>query len=166
MNDIPANAKADAKLTDEQIAALLNEGGGSGKRKKRDDRLPSPRLPEALYMYLFTVFAGLLLMGVWGYMVRGVDEVMSRGPRQNAPWTDHLMFNLRSTWEGFSDQAVQRPYIVAGIILGCLAVFVPRSSRGRKRMMQLLCALIVAAFGALITLQFTADMKLLTTPRL
>ncbi|MCC6572665.1 MAG: hypothetical protein IT462_02640 [Planctomycetes bacterium] len=166
MTDLPANPKDDGKLTDEQIAALLKPDTAKPGKKKRDDKAPSARFPEALYMYLFTVFAGLVLLGIWGYMLRGVEEVMSRGPRQNSPLTEHLLFNLRSTWEGFLDQLKQRPYIPIGIVLGCLALFVPQTTHGRKRMMQLLSALIVAAFAALIAMQFTSEMRILTTPRI
>lgn len=166
MSDIPVTPKEEAKLSDEQIAALLADGiSGKPGKKKRDERAPSPRFPEALYMYLFTLFAGVILLGVWGYMLRGVDEVMSRGPRQNAPFFDHILFNLRSTWQGFSDQFMQRPYIAIGMVLGCLAIFIPKTSLGRKRMMRLISGIIVATFATLIALQFTTEMKVLTTPR-
>ncbi len=154
-------------LSDDQIAALLKDGvGDKPRRAKRDEKAPSPRFPEALYMYVFIVLAGLVLLGIWGYMQRGVEEVLTRGPRQNASWSDHLLFNLRSTWEGLIDQLKQRPYVPIGIVVGCVAVFIPRTTQGRKRMMRLLSALIVAAFGALIVLQFSADMKLMATPRI
>jgi len=147
--------KAQVKnLSDEQISAMLK----GDKPRKRDPDAPSPRMPEALYFYALVLFQAAVLQGVWGYMLRGIKEVVTRGPREDATFWEHARFNLVSTFEGLGDQVIARPWLSIGIAFGACAIFVPRTERGRKRMATLVTGLIVACFASLIALQFMADL--------
>jgi hypothetical protein len=148
-----------ARLSDDQIDEMLR----AGRPRKADPRLPSPRLPEALYYFILALFEAAVLMGIWGYMLRGINEVVTKGPRHDAGVWETVRFNFLSTFEGMGDQVVQRPWLVAAIIAGCATVFVPRTSVGRKRMVTLVTGIVVAAFATLIVIQFLADMNAVTS---
>ena len=57
------------------------DGKRTGKKPKRDPKLPSPRFPEALYYYLFILIEASILIGVWGYVL---TQSVEHGP--NVPW--------------------------------------------------------------------------------
>jgi len=146
------------QLDDALIAAAL----GASKPRKPDPTLPSPRLPEAAYYYVLTLIEAAVLLGIWGFMQRGINEVITRGPGEQDSFWVHFKFNLWSTWEGLQDQCMTRPWLAAGILLGSAAIFVPRTARGRKRMATLVTGLVVACFATLIALQFMEDINMMS----
>ncbi len=107
-----------AKLSDEQIAQMLN---GEKRKAKPDPDAPGKRLPEALYYYILTVLEAAILVGIWGYMLRGTKGLM-KAPPETAPALDqfwwHVKFGITSTLEGLGDQAIDRPWLLAGVALG------------------------------------------------
>lgn len=146
--------------SDEAIAALLDSGS---KRKKPDPDAPSPRLPEALYYYLFILVEALLVMGVWGFMRRGPLAVM-KGPSLDAPVSEQVLFHLKSIVGGVGDLFASQPWLPLGVLLLAGVVFVPATPRKRRRMASLVSTVIVAVFVLLIALQFSQDMALISDP--
>lgn len=146
-----------ASLSDEQIAEML---GGKTRKPKIDPDAPSPRLPEALYYYLLTLVEAAILLGIWGYMLRG-PKGLTKIPPETAPALDlvwwHIRFGIVSTLEGLGDQFRDRPWIPVGIALGALAVFVPRTPKTRKRVVYLVSGVIVASLAVLLVVQFTSE---------
>jgi hypothetical protein len=136
---------------------MLNQGRGGKKRKKRDDTKPSPRLPEALYYYLFMLVETAVVLGIWGAMRRDPREVLD-GPGLDAPLGEQLAYNVASAWNGLIDVLTHQWWIPLGIALACAAVFAPRTPRARKRMATLISTIVVAVFFLLIALQFSQDM--------
>lgn len=146
-----------AKLSDEQIAEMLR----SDRPKKTDPDAVGPRLPEALYYYILTVAEAAILIGIWGYMLRGAKAAVSKAPPESAPILDqawwHIKFGLVSTLQGLGDQALDRPWLLAGVVLGSAAIFVPRTARGRKRVVYLVSGIIVTSLAVLLVFQFMQD---------
>ncbi len=129
------------------------------KRARRDPNLPSPRLPEGLYYYLFILVEATMVMGVWGFMRRGPEAVM-KGPGLDAPLVRQLAFHLRSMLDGVWSLALSQPWIPLGVLVLAAGVFLPVTSGKRKRMATVISTLIVAVFVILIALQFSADMSM------
>lgn len=156
MNDEP---KAAELPTDDEIALAIAsaEGRDPTKTKPKDDE-PSRRLPEALWFYLMMLFEAVILAGVWGFMLRGPNEVIKHGPTLESPIMEQVQYHLLSIWYGFVDQITERPWILIGVAVASMLVFVPGTSRGRKRVARLLSGAIAALFAALIALQFQQDL--------
>lgn len=152
-----------SKLSDEQIAEMLR----ADKPKKVDPDAAGPRLPEALYYYILTVAEAAILIGIWGYMLRGAKSDLAKAPPESAPFMDQVWFHIRfgvvSTLQGLGDQAVDRPWLLAGVVLGAAAIFVPRTPRGRKRMVYLVSGIIVTSLAVLLVFQFMQDFGTATT---
>ncbi len=148
--------------SDEELGAMLDQASGRKRKKKRDDTLPSPRLPEALYYYLFMLIEAAIVLGVWGFMKRGPREVL-RGPTVDDPIGEQLGFHLASIWHGLGDVLTVYWYIPLAIALGSGAVFVPRTPRGRKRMATLVSSLVVGVVILMIAMQFSDDMASAST---
>lgn len=142
--------------SDEEIAAML-EQATPGKKKKRDDTKPGPRLPEALYYYLFMLLEGVIVMGVWGFMKRDPREVL-QGPTIEDPIMDQVEFHFLSMLRGFGDVVVNQPWLPVIVAMVGLGVFVPVTPRNRKKAATLLSSLVVAVFILLIAIQFSEDM--------
>lgn len=53
-----------------------------------------------------------------------------------------------------------RPWLLGGVMLGALAIFVPRTARSRKRVVYLVSGIIVTSLAVLLVVQFTADFGL------
>lgn len=151
-----------AKLSDEQIAQMLN---GEKRKAKPDPDAPGKRLPEALYYYILTLLEAAILVGIWGYMLRGTKGLM-KAPPETAPALDqfwwHVKFGITSTLEGLGDQAIDRPWLLAGVALGALAIFVPKTPRMRKRVVYLVSGVIVTSLAVLLVVQFTAEFGMAT----
>lgn len=145
--------------SDEEIAALLAQAKPG--RKKRDLNAPSPRLPEALYYYLFILVESVIVMGVWGFMRRGPEAVM-KGPGLDAPVSGQIKFHLWSILDGVGGLFSAQPWIPLGVILLSGVVFVPVTPRQRKRTASLVSTIIVVIFVLLIALQFSEDMAGIT----
>lgn len=152
-----------AKLTDEQIADMLR----TEKPKKTDPDAAGPRLPEALYYYILTVLEAVILIGIWGYMLRGPKAALAKAPAETAPILDqtwfHIKFGIVSTLVGLGDQAVDRPWLLAGVVIGAAAIFVPRTPRGRKRVVYLVSGIIVTSLAVLLVFQFMQDFGVSTS---
>lgn len=146
-------------LSDEEIAAMIS--GGKPGRKKADPDQPGPRLPEALYYYLFILLEAAMLMGVWGFMRRGAAEVM-KGPPLEAPVLDQVVFHLNAMFTGVNGLFAAMPWVPAGVMLLSGAVFVPTTPRKRRRISTLLSTVLVCVFVLLIALQFSEDMSRLS----
>lgn len=146
--------------SDDEIAAML-AAATPGKKKARDMNAPSPRMPEALYYYLFIMVEAVLVMGVWGFMRRGPEAVM-KGPSLDAPVSEQIGFHLMSIVRGVGDLALSQPWVPAGVLLLAGAVFVPTTPRQRKRMASLVSTVIVVIFVLLIAMQFSDDMSALS----
>lgn len=73
-----------SKLSDEQIAKML-QGDKPAKPAKPDPDAPSARLPEALYYYILTVLEAAILIGIWGYMLRGAKAALAKNAAGNGP---------------------------------------------------------------------------------
>lgn len=140
--------------SDEEIAAMLNEGK---PRKKRPDTEPTPRIPEALYYYLFILAESAIVLGLWGFMTRGSEGVM-HGPTLESPILEQAVFYLKSLWTGFVRVLAEHWWIPLGLAAASTAVFVPRTPRDRKRLTTLMCGIIVTAFLVLIAVQFADEM--------
>jgi hypothetical protein len=145
--------------SDDELAAMLARATGksSGKKQRPDPNLPSPRLPEALYYYLFILVEVAILMGVWGFMRMGVEEAM-KGPSLEAPFTDQIVFHIKSIGVGFLDVLTGQPWIPLGALVIAAPVFMPNTPKSRKRMATVLSTILMAAFVLLIALQFADDM--------
>lgn len=154
---MPEDKPETAKLSDEQIAEMLR----ADKPKKADPDAAGPRMPEALYYYILTVAEAAILIGIWGYMLRGAKSALAKAPPETAPFMDqvwfHIKFGITSTLQGLSDQAVDRPWLLAGVVLGAAAIFVPRTPRGRKRVVYLVSGIIVTSLAVLLVFQFMQD---------
>lgn len=146
-----------AAPSDEEIAAMLEQATPGRKKKKRDDTKPSPRLPEALYYYLFMLLEGVIVMGVWGFMKRDPREVL-KGPTIEDPILDQIEFHFMSMLRGFGDVVVNQPWLPAIVAIVSMGVFMPVTPRSRKKAATLLSSVIVAAFILLIAIQFSEDM--------
>ena len=133
------------------------QGRGKGRKPKRDPTLPSPRLPEALYYYLFILVEAAIVMGVWGFMRLGVEEAM-KGPSIEAPITDQVVFHIKSIWVGFLSVLANSPWMAVAAAVLAAPVFMPTTPRSRKRMATILSTLLVCTFMLLIALQFADDM--------
>ncbi|MBX3458820.1 MAG: hypothetical protein KF696_02505 [Planctomycetes bacterium] len=142
--------------TDDEIAAMLEQASG-GRKKRRDDTKPSPRLPEALYYYVFMLVESAIVLGVWGFMQRGPREVL-KGPSLEAPVGEQLLFHVKSVFWGLGDVLTIHWYIAPLVALLCTAVFFPRTGRGRKRMATLVSGVVVGLFLLLIAMQFSEDL--------
>jgi hypothetical protein len=145
--------------TDEELAAMLTraEGGGKGRKPRRDPTLPSPRLPEAMYYYLFILVEAAILMGVWGFMRMGVEEAM-KGPTFEAPFMEQVEFHLKSIGIGFANVLTGQPWVPVLAAVMAAPVFMPATPKSRKRMATVLSTLLVCVFVVLIALQFVDDM--------
>ena len=141
--------------SDEELAAMIAKAEGR-KKPKRDPNEPSPRFPEALYYYLFIMVEAVILVGVWGFMRMGINEAL-KGPSLDAPISDQLLFHLKSIWTGFTDVIASQPWIPVGCALLVLPVFMPKTSRSRKRMATIVSSILVGVFLLLIALQFSED---------
>ena len=154
---MPEDKPEIAKLSDEQIAEMLH----ADKPKKADPDAAGPRMPEALYYYILTVAEAAILIGIWGYMLRGAKSALAKAPPETAPFMDqawfHIKFGITSTLQGLGDQAVDRPWLLAGVVLGATAIFVPRTPRGRKRVVYLVSGIIVTSLAVLLVFQFMQD---------
>ncbi|MCA8915835.1 MAG: hypothetical protein KDB90_10530 [Planctomycetes bacterium] len=144
--------------SDEELAAMLSRADGkrTGKKPKRDPKLPSPRFPEALYYYLFILIEASILIGVWGFMRMGVDEAL-KGPSIEAPIIDQLVFHLKSIGIGLANVLAHQPWVPLGAAVLCVAVFVPTTPKSRKRMATIVSTVLVIVFVMLIALQFSDD---------
>jgi hypothetical protein len=144
--------------SDDELAEMLSraEGRKPGKKPKRDPTKPSPRLPEALYYYMFILVEAAILVGVWGFMRMGIDEAL-KGPALDAPITKQLLFHLKSIGVGLTDVFVHQPWIPLGALVMALPVFMPRTPKSRKRMATIVSTVLVALFVLLIALQFNRD---------
>lgn len=145
--------------SDEELAELISgDGKPKGKRKKKPDPdVPSPRLPEAIYFYMFVLGESAMLIGIWGFMSLG-PELTAQGPDIEAPVFSQLTHHLGSMWHGLVITVSERfwvPLICAAI--GAL-VFYPDTPRKRKRAATLISTAIVVVFITLIALQFKEDM--------
>ncbi|CAG0977196.1 hypothetical protein PLCT2_01697 [Planctomycetaceae bacterium] len=149
-----------SKLSDEQIDRMLK----GDRPAKPDPDAPSARLPEALYYYILTVLEAAILIGIWGYMLRGAKAAVAKAPPESAPAFDqiwwHVKFGVVSTLQGLSDQMIDRPWLLAGVMLGALAIFVPRTQRTRKRVVYLVSGIIVTSLAVLLVVQFTTEFGL------
>lgn len=149
-----------SKLSDEQIAKMLQ----GDKPTKPDPDAPSARLPEALYYYILTVLEAAILIGIWGYMLRGAKAALAKTPPETDPVLEqvwwHVKFAVVSTSQGLGDQMLARPWLLGGVMLGALAIFVPRTARSRKRVVYLVSGIIVTSLAVLLVVQFTADFGL------
>lgn len=144
---------------DDEIAALIAQAErGKGSKHKPDPDQPGPRLPEALYFYLFILAEIALMLGVWGFMQRGTDAVLA-GPGLDAPVAQQVRFHLWSIGSGLVEAASTQPWIPAGLALLAGVVFVPRTPRARKRTASLVSGIMVALLIVLIALQFSADLE-------
>jgi hypothetical protein len=142
---------------DEELAEMLARAEGRKPGKgKRDPNKPGPRMPEALYYYLFILFEGAILAGVWGFMRMGVGEAL-KGPGIEAPILDQALYQLQSIWVGFVDVVLTQPWIPLGCAAVAAAVFMPKTPKARKRMATLVSSLLVCVFLVLIALQFSED---------
>ncbi len=154
---MPEDKPEIAKLSDEQIAEMLH----ADKPKKQDPDATGPRMPEALYYYILTVAEAAILIGIWGYMLRGAKSALAKAPPETAPFMDqawfHIKFGITSTLQGLGGQAVDRPWLLAGVVLGAAAIFVPRTPRGRKRVVYLVSGIIVTSLAVLLVFQFMQD---------
>jgi len=160
-DDLPTAANPAPKSpTDDEIAALLRADRPG--RPKPDPNLPSPRLPEGLYYYLFILVEATMVMGVWGFMRRGPEAVM-KGPGLDAPLGRQLVFHLNSMLQGVVSLSASAPWIPLGVLLLAAGVFLPTTSGKRKRMATVISTVIVAVFVVLIALQFSADMSMATS---
>lgn len=144
--------------SDEELAQMISraEGRKPGRKPKRDPNQPGPRLPEALYYYLFILVESVILIGVWGFMRMGIGEAL-KGPSMEAPVGDQILFHLKSIWVGFLDVFVEQPWIPAGCALITLPVFMPKTPKSRKRMATVVSTVLVGVFLLLIALQFSED---------
>lgn len=140
--------------SDDEIAAMLGEGK---PRKKRKDTEPSPRIPEALYYYLFILAESAIVLGLWGFMTRGNESAM-QGPTLESPILEQAVFYLKSLWTGFVRVLAEHWWIPLGLAAASTAVFVPRTPRDRKRLTTLICGIIVTVFLVLIAMQFADQM--------
>jgi hypothetical protein len=145
--------------TDEELAEMLEQGvAGKGRTKKRDDNKPSPRLPEALYYYVFMMVEMAIVLGVWGAMQAGPAEIIE-GPSLDAPLSELILFNLQSAWKGLVAVLTEQwwvPLIIAGV---SAIVFLPTTPRKRKRTASLISAFVVAFFFLLIAIRFADDLS-------
>jgi hypothetical protein len=156
----PINNNAKPAPSDEEIAALLAGAAGKDKRKKRDMDAPTPRLPEALYFYIFIVLEAVLLMGVWGFMRMGTQAVTPG--IEDASVVQWLTFNFKSMIDGIGSLLRSMPWIPVAVLAAAGVVFVPVTPRRRKRTATLVSTLIVCVFVLLIAMQFSEDMANLT----
>jgi hypothetical protein len=159
METMRVNEESKQLPSDDELAAMLSRAGtrGRGRKPRRDPTLPSPRLPEALYYYLFILVEVAILMGVWGFMRMGVEEAI-KGPSIEAPFMDQLVFHLRSIGVGFVDVLTGQPWIPIGAAVLAAPVFMPTTPKSRKRMATILSSVLMAMFVLLIALQFADDM--------
>jgi hypothetical protein len=159
METMRVNEESKQLPSDDELAAMLSRAGtgGRGRKPRRDPTLPSPRLPEALYYYLFILVEVAILMGVWGFMRMGVEEAI-KGPSIEAPFMDQLVFHLKSIGVGFVDVLTGQPWIPIGAAVLAAPVFMPTTPKSRKRMATILSSVLMAMFVLLIALQFADDM--------
>jgi hypothetical protein len=144
--------------SDDELAEMLARAEGKGKgRKARDQNLPSPRFPEAVYYYLFILVEAAVLMGVWGFMRMGIEEAM-RGPTIEAPVMDQVVFQVKSIGVGFVNVLQTQPWLPILAAVLAAPVFMPKTPKSRKRMATILSTLLVGVFVALIAAQFSEDM--------
>jgi len=162
LSEAAANPQPEPKKapSDDEIAAML-AAATPGKKARRDMNAPGPRLPEAIYFYMFILVEAVLVMGVWGFMRRGPEAVM-KGPSLDAPVGAQLKFHLMSILNGVGDLFTGQPWIPLGVLLLAGAVFVPTTPRQRKRIASLISTIIVVVFVLLIALQFSQDMSALS----
>jgi hypothetical protein len=132
---------------------MLRERSG---KPKPDPRLPSPRMPEALYYYMFMAVEAFIVIGVWGFMRMGI-EVALKGPDFEAPVLEQITWHLKSIWIGFADVCLTLPWVPACAFVAAAAVFVPGNKRSRKRMATIVSSVLVATFLGLIAMQFSED---------
>ena len=145
--------------SDEELAELISgDSKPDGKRKKKPDPdLPSPRLPEAIYFYMFILGESAMLIGIWGFINLGPD-VVAQGPDMEAPVFSQLTHHLWSMWHGLVVTVSERfwvPLICAAI--GAL-VFYAETPRKRKRTATFISTANFVVFIMLIALQFKEDM--------
>ena len=144
---------------DDEIAAIIADAErGKGGKRKPDPDLPGPRLPEALYYYLFILAEIALMLGVWGFMQRGTDAVL-QGPGLEAPLLEQIRFHLWSIGSGLSEVLAGQPWVPAGLAALAGVVFVPRTPRARRRTSSLISGIMVALLIVLIAMQFSADLQ-------
>lgn len=147
---------ADAKLTDDEIAAMLQPAKGKRKQKSDPDAT-SPRMPEALYYFLFVLLESAIVIGVWGFMRQGPEAAL-KAPDSDQPITTRLAHDMWSMVDGLWSVLLAMPWIPLGVVAAAAAVFVPKTGRARKRMATWVSASIVIVFLTLIALQFSEDM--------
>jgi hypothetical protein len=159
METTRVNEQSKELPSDDELAAMLSRASGksSGKKPRRDPNIPSPRLPEALYYYMFILVEVAILMGVWGFMRMGVEEAI-KGPSIEAPFMDQVVFHLKSIGVGFFDVLTGQPWIPLGAAVLATPVFMPTTPKSRKRMATILSSVLMAMFVLLIALQFADDM--------
>lgn len=150
----------DEKLlpSDEELSEMLSRADGRkpGRKPKRDPNKPSPRLPEALYYFLFIQVEAAILIGVWGFMRMGIGEAM-RGPSIEAPILDQLAFHLKSIGIGLGHVFAHQPWVPILAAVMALPVFMPTTPKSRKRMATFVSTVLVALFVMLIAFQFNED---------
>lgn len=137
--------------SDEEIAALLRPGGTKKPRKAGE----KGRFPEALYYYMILLSTELMMIGVWGYMLRGIDETQF----SDESILETALRQLAAIGAGIGDQAVDRPVMVFGLAVGLAAVFIPAGQKARRRLAYLLAALVALPLCLLIAIQFAADLE-------
>lgn len=144
--------------SDEELAEMLARADGRkpGKKPKRDPLKPSPRLPEALYYYMFILIEAAILIGVWGFMRMGIEEAM-KGPTIESPITDQILFHLKSIGVGLVTVFQNQPWVPAIAAGMALPVFMPATPKSRKRMATIVSTVLVGLFIMLIALQFNED---------
>ncbi|MDC1141949.1 hypothetical protein OAU50_02560 [Planctomycetota bacterium] len=141
--------------SDDELAEMIS--GGKKRKLKPDPDTPSPRLPEALFYFLFVLLECAMLIGVWGFMVQDPSDI-AYGPNMEAPIFEQLSFHLSSMWHGLTIVITDKlwvPLICTGI--GAL-VFQPDTPRKRKRMATIVSTIIVVVFVMLIAVQFKENM--------
>ena len=159
MTNPPDHNNAKAPPGDDEIAAILERS--RSRKPARDPTAPSPRMPEALYFYIFILVEAVLLMGVWGFMRIDADAVMGPG-LDNPDVGQWISFNLRSMLDGVAELIVSMPWVPALVMLAALVVFLPATPKQRRRAASLISMLIVAVFVLMIAVQFSEDMSRLT----
>lgn len=141
--------------SEEEVAEMI--AGDSKRKSKPDPDMPTSRLPEAAYFYLFILIEAALLVGVWGFMGLGIQGV-AQSPSFEAPILEQLQYHLWSIWHGLGIVAADKPWVLAMCAAIAGVVFFPKTSRRRKSAAKLVLTIIAVVFVLLITIQFKADM--------
>jgi hypothetical protein len=148
--------RSTTNLSDERIAELLS--GRKAPVSRRDQRRekalrPSPRLPEALWYYLFILGETAIFLGVWGQL-RGGDARPGGAPAFEAPVLEQLRHHLIALGQGLTSVLADLPWVPLLIAAMAAAVFLPGTSRSRRRVATILSSAVALVFVLLIVMGF------------